>query len=113
MSLSWDELTPRVRELEGRVSLIVSNIALHWIKNKSQLMAVLCRLLATGAAIVAHIEPFELTKLISTVSNKLDQGAYLKDVAQWRDVCLASGLSVQTCDLFEVVFRLPRKQALG
>ena len=107
MSLSWDELTPRVRELEGRVSLIVSNIALHWIKNKSQLMAVLCRLLATGGAIVAHTGPFEFNMLFATVN------CNLIDVVQWRDVCLAQGLSVQTCDLFQVVLHLTRKRALG
>ncbi|CAG2179234.1 unnamed protein product [Oppiella nova] len=112
MSLSWDELTPRVRELEGRVSLIVSNIALQGIKNKSQLMAVLCKLLATEGVIVAHIEPGILFELISTVSHKLDPGAYLQDVTLWRDVCLAEGLSVQTCDLFEMVVRLTKKQAL-
>src|SRR4051812_33557990 len=48
MGGEWEALSAGVRALEGRVSLVVSNMAVHWIADKSQLFSVLWRLLAAG-----------------------------------------------------------------
>ena len=45
ISLPWDELSPKIRQLENRVDLIFSNRVLHWIENKQQAIENFYRLL--------------------------------------------------------------------
>ncbi|CAG2114245.1 unnamed protein product [Medioppia subpectinata] len=53
MSKTWDEMSPVVKALESKVSLIVSNRALHFFENKPRLMHVMSRLLVKNGSLVA------------------------------------------------------------
>ncbi|CAG2122605.1 unnamed protein product, partial [Medioppia subpectinata] len=50
VSVAWDELSEDIRALEGKVTLIFSNFVLHYIRDKSRLVANFSRLLTTAGA---------------------------------------------------------------
>lgn len=51
----WEEISPELRSLEGRVSLIFTNHCLHWITNKENVVKNLNRLLSKSGKIYANI----------------------------------------------------------
>ena len=53
--LDWDQLSPELRAIEGRVSLIFTNHCLHWIPNKENVVKNLYRLLSKCGKIYANI----------------------------------------------------------
>ncbi|XP_054157777.1 uncharacterized protein LOC128956120 [Oppia nitens] len=48
LTVSWPELSPRIRQLESKVDLLFSNFMLHYITDKYQLMAIIGQLLTSG-----------------------------------------------------------------
>ncbi|CAG2119129.1 unnamed protein product, partial [Medioppia subpectinata] len=52
-SKTWDEMSPALKALESKVSLIVSNRALHFFEDRPRLMHVISRLLAKNGTLVA------------------------------------------------------------
>ncbi|XP_054155774.1 uncharacterized protein LOC128954222 [Oppia nitens] len=59
MGQKWPDMSPRVRELESKVDLIFSNLALAYIPDKRQLVDTFGRLLSTGGVFHANIELME------------------------------------------------------
>ncbi|CAG2122881.1 unnamed protein product, partial [Medioppia subpectinata] len=51
---SWDSLSPVLKALESKVSLIVSDFVIHWFPDKSRLMHVVSKLLAKNGEFVAN-----------------------------------------------------------
>ena len=51
----WDDLIPELKALEGKVSLVFTNFAINWIRNKSFLVANIYRFLAKGGKFYANI----------------------------------------------------------
>ncbi|CAG2104101.1 unnamed protein product [Medioppia subpectinata] len=54
LSQSWDSLSPELKALESKVSLIVSDFVIHWFPDKSRLMHVVSKLLAKNGEFVAN-----------------------------------------------------------
>ena len=48
IALPWNQLDPKIQQLEGKVDMIFSNRVLHWIENKHQAVANFYRLLKPG-----------------------------------------------------------------
>ena len=55
LSQEWDQLSPDIKALENKVSLIFSNHVLHWIINKENVANNLFRLLSKGGKLYANI----------------------------------------------------------
>ena len=55
LSQEWDQLSPDIKALENKVSLIFSNHVLHWIINKENLAKNLYRLLSKNGKLYANI----------------------------------------------------------
>ncbi|XP_054157465.1 malonyl-[acyl-carrier protein] O-methyltransferase 2-like [Oppia nitens] len=64
ISVDWDQLSPQIRSLESKVSLIFTNHCFHWIVNKENAVKNIERLLNKSAKIYANIywiiDPFYL-----------------------------------------------------
>jgi ubiquinone/menaquinone biosynthesis C-methylase UbiE len=55
LTLEWDQLRPELKALEGKVSLIFSNIVLHWIADKESVAKNIFRLLKKSCKLYASI----------------------------------------------------------
>ncbi|CAG2175205.1 unnamed protein product [Oppiella nova] len=102
MSVSWDELCPPLKALEARVSLIVSNYALHWIDDKSQLVAVMHRLLTEqGGLIVArfqimpHLNAFLTDTQMTEYNTRGKTFSTEQHMNIWRTICEGLGLEAK------------------
>ena len=72
----WEQLSPELRSLEGRVSLIFTNHCLHWIPNKDNVVKNLKRLLSSDGKIYANI--YWITDLYLDLSPE-DRGIHEKE----------------------------------
>jgi SAM-dependent methyltransferase len=66
VSLQWDQLRPEIKALEGKVSFVFTNYALHWIIDKENVTKNLFRLLSKSGKLYAHFlwifDPFDELK---------------------------------------------------
>ncbi|CAG2174690.1 unnamed protein product, partial [Oppiella nova] len=88
MSVSWHDMSSRLKELESRVDLIVSNFAFHWIEDKSQLMA-----------------KTEYNSWGKTFSKE-------QHLSIWRNACLGTGLRITRSEVYDRCWRFERQQMI-
>jgi len=63
IGVEWEHLTPQLKALEGKVSLIFSNQVLHWVKNKENAAKNIYRLISENGKVYINMlwtsDPFE------------------------------------------------------
>ncbi|CAG2103464.1 unnamed protein product [Medioppia subpectinata] len=114
LSLTWPELGPDVRLLEAKVDLIFSNHCFHYIRDKTRVLSICRRLLATGGTIHASI------LLLPDLNRKLPadrRKGWCLSVDQqldvWRRAVADNGLTADVFEVFEEDYRFTRTQIIG
>ncbi|CAG2113257.1 unnamed protein product, partial [Medioppia subpectinata] len=100
LSQSWDSLSPVLKALESKVSLIVSDFVIHWFPDKSRLMHVVSKLLAKNGEFVANYvrTPDVMSLLTDEQSKQYNIQLQTKSESQQLDeiqtACSHNGLNV-------------------
>ncbi|CAG2174193.1 unnamed protein product, partial [Oppiella nova] len=120
MSVSWDELCPPLKALEARVSLIVSNYAIHWIDDKNQLVSVMHRLLTEqGGLIVArfltmpHLNAFLTDTQMTEYNTRGKTFSTEQHLNIWRTICEGLGLEAKLLVIRDAKWVYGRQNMIG
>ncbi|CAG2115081.1 unnamed protein product [Medioppia subpectinata] len=105
LSQSWDSLSPVLKALESKVSLIVSNFAIQFISDKNRLMHVVSKLLAKNGEFVANynrapdVMSLLTSEQIKQYNIQLQTKSELQQLDEIQTACSGNGLNVTKVDV--------------
>ncbi|XP_054159172.1 uncharacterized protein LOC128957437 [Oppia nitens] len=122
MTVSWLELSPRIRQLESKVDLLFTSFMLHFIPDKCQVMDILSKLLTSGGLFYANIViTADLNRKLvdnnnSRVDKQLQQQLWYpsidKQMNNWKQSLIVNGFVIKQFNLFAKNYLMTRKQII-
>ncbi|XP_054157784.1 uncharacterized protein LOC128956128 [Oppia nitens] len=119
MTVSWLELSPRIRQLESKVDLLFTSFMLHYIRDKYRLMAIIGRLLTSGGLFYANTvitKDLNNKKLMNSTVDEQQQQLLCpsidKQMTVWKQCLVDNGFQIKEFKLITDNIVMNRKEII-